>query len=410
MSYWCMSCDGAECGPLETYKCYCGHYAGAHTDVRPANAKAHTGGPQSNSEGVAAGAKAGQDACPKCKKAVFLNEAAVFEGVKYHTKCYRCSNKVCNNQMFQGREKAFEGKPYCSQMCTTKKAQAAGPNALNPRAKNGLNCHVCGTWLDPTEPIVTSRGKKYHKACVPGRSCHACGKPVAGKVKVDGEGHEYHPGCVGKVPCPVCGEGLTGYLILIDGIKMHATCLKCKKCKTPCSQAYMKVGDDYFCEGCDTWSATTTTTTKSVIRHKAEKGPTTTVEVHIVGGKSLVAKDGVFRATSSDPYVKVYFRNCELMKTRHEIQTLNPTFNVKFELELTWDHARKAELVFEIWDWDMFTPDDSMGEVRIPLSPQTIKTASSAWLDKCYTVKNNHGCNNASGLLQVKTKAYPKQK
>ena len=143
-TYWCRKCDGAECGPLPEYKCHCGHYAAAHTDIKPHNAKPRTAASRSASHTAKSAGSSSDQFCPLCKKVVYFNEKVPFKDLVYHPKCFRCFNGVCEKQLFFGKVVEVGGQPYCSQRCTELKNQVSTPGALNPRARNGPNCDTCG--------------------------------------------------------------------------------------------------------------------------------------------------------------------------------------------------------------------------------------------------------------------------
>lgn len=276
-NFWCMKCDGLSCGPMDKFKCDCGHYVRDHTDKRPANAKpsvrkaAKDDGPAKPIPGTynvavaKAGAKAepkvvagplvntpgprpGTSICPTCKKVVYVAEKITACGVDYHPICLRCSNPVCKKQLFAHSMVQSQGKPWCSLACTDIKNHVARDGVLNSAATTGDNCAKCGAWI--SDGAYISNGLKYHKHCHEAKVCLKCGGVVAGKY-VGSNGAFYHAECFGlDVPCPVCKEKLTGKMTSINGMRLHARCFNCRSCSTNIVTGYLQKGDDYYCENC----------------------------------------------------------------------------------------------------------------------------------------------------------------
>ena len=138
-----------------------------------------------------------------------------------------------------------------------------------------------------------------------------------------------------------------------------------------------------------------------------------TVQIHVIQGQDLVAKDrNLFgKRTSSDPYVLVSFASSPPSSTsgqvRREQKTkLGQTVTVKKNLSPTWNFSVTASipynkkshsnsLVFQIFDQDKLSADDSMGVVSLPLEFKD-SAGPAAW----YNIPKNSG-KNASGKIQI---------
>jgi len=66
----------------------------------------------------------------------------------------------------------------------------------------------------------------------------------------------------------------------------------------------------------------------------------------------------------SDPYVRVFLDEKEIMKTKVIKNNLNPVWNERSGLKLS---SKRNALIFRVFDKDRFTRDDLIGEVSVNL-------------------------------------------
>ena len=135
-----------------------------------------------------------------------------------------------------------------------------------------------------------------------------------------------------------------------------------------------------------------------------QKKDSSTLEVQILQGRNLVAKDkNIFgKWSTSDPYVKVVHGNHIVGRTKIISKTLNPVWKDEiFTVRISQEALEANKSVkFRIYDYDALSADDSMGEIVIPLLT-TQNYSKTMW----YRVSNGsdeHYCENASGELLVK--------
>jgi len=108
------------------------------------------------------------------------------------------------------------------------------------------------------------------------------------------------------------------------------------------------------------------------------------LQVTIIGGRDLAAKD---IGGTSDPYVKLKWQGKEY-RTERVNKSLNPTWNQSFLLD--WEPSiQNPPLTFEVFDWDRFTRDDSMGSVSLRLPPNTQMNAAP--MEGWYNLQNGKG-------------------
>lgn len=129
------------------------------------------------------------------------------------------------------------------------------------------------------------------------------------------------------------------------------------------------------------------------------------VDCLLRAGRQLVAKDGggVFgKAKTSDPFVVVSFGQHTLGTSHVVPKNLSPQWNqtFKWNIEGRAFHNAKGsrDVVFSVFDFDKFSKNDPMGEVRIPL----VSLYDGQVLDKWHAVNIVKGCKNASGELSIK--------
>lgn len=127
------------------------------------------------------------------------------------------------------------------------------------------------------------------------------------------------------------------------------------------------------------------------------------VVIEVLRAQGLIAKDRSLlrQKTSSDPYVKIYYQDKEIGRTRVISKDLDPVWTEKFDLTLDADDRilrEKVHLTFGIFDHDVVSADDAMGSVDVELNllePQTV-----GW----YKVTTGYGkthCDNATGKIEL---------
>jgi Ca2+-dependent lipid-binding protein len=101
------------------------------------------------------------------------------------------------------------------------------------------------------------------------------------------------------------------------------------------------------------------------------------IDCTVIAGRNLVAKDrSLFGKKSSDPFVVISCAYHGGVATRTLGTTavvdknLSPVWNEHFKLNIDAKAATRldsSEIVFSVFDKDMMSADDPMGEVRVPL-------------------------------------------
>uniref|UniRef100_A0A7S1LNZ3 C2 domain-containing protein n=1 Tax=Alexandrium catenella TaxID=2925 RepID=A0A7S1LNZ3_ALECA len=79
------------------------------------------------------------------------------------------------------------------------------------------------------------------------------------------------------------------------------------------------------------------------------------IQIQIVNGMDLPNMDGLDK---TDGYVKVTMGGTEVMKTKVINNNLNPVWNATATVK--WDGIN--DLIFTVWDSDLFTRDDWIGQ------------------------------------------------
>ncbi|XP_076989663.1 synaptotagmin-5 [Tamandua tetradactyla] len=100
--------------------------------------------------------------------------------------------------------------------------------------------------------------------------------------------------------------------------------------------------------------------------------------VGIVQAKSLAALD---LGGSSDPYVRVHLLpdKRRRQETKVHRQTLNPHFGETFAFKVPYVELGGRVLVMAVYDFDRFSRNDAIGEVRVPMSSVDLGRPLLAW-------------------------------
>ncbi|OAF71472.1 hypothetical protein A3Q56_00767, partial [Intoshia linei] len=88
--------------------------------------------------------------------------------------------------------------------------------------------------------------------------------------------------------------------------------------------------------------------------------------INVVECKHLKSKD---ITGSSDPYVKIWLlqenkRICKY-KTPIQMRNLNPIYNCKFEIKLTYEQIRKTSIEIIVMDYDRLGRNEKIGQINI---------------------------------------------
>eukprot|EP01124_Arcella_intermedia_P008515 TRINITY_DN1538_c0_g2_i2.p1 TRINITY_DN1538_c0_g2~~TRINITY_DN1538_c0_g2_i2.p1 ORF type:complete len:600 (-),score=126.16 TRINITY_DN1538_c0_g2_i2:33-1646(-) len=120
--------------------------------------------------------------------------------------------------------------------------------------------------------------------------------------------------------------------------------------------------------------------------------------VMAIKGTNLASKDP---NGFSDPYIKFSLGNTKY-NLKKQLKTLNPSWD-DFEWNIPCNHQDVAK--FEIWDWDQFTTDDYMGEVKFNLFSllnEIPKDFDGKFFTKTFTVQKKKNYSGAvSGTLAI---------
>lgn len=120
--------------------------------------------------------------------------------------------------------------------------------------------------------------------------------------------------------------------------------------------------------------------------------------VHITKAEGLCIRDtAVFGEGSSDPYVKILVDGLQVAKTHHKKKDLNPEFDQHFNVTLPQGSLTK-DVTFAIFDKDMVSKDDAMGEVCYNVQDLIADTKGGS-VNKTSDVLTCAGCSTASGKL-----------
>ncbi|KAM9226016.1 synaptotagmin-5 [Dugong dugon] len=100
--------------------------------------------------------------------------------------------------------------------------------------------------------------------------------------------------------------------------------------------------------------------------------------VGILQAEGLAALD---LGGSSDPYVRVYLLPDKRRRyeTKVHRQTLNPHFGENFAFKVPYVELGGRVLVMAVYDFDRFSRNDAIGEVRVPMSSVDLGRSVLAW-------------------------------
>lgn len=139
------------------------------------------------------------------------------------------------------------------------------------------------------------------------------------------------------------------------------------------------------------------------------------VQFQVIQAKDLIAKDrNMFgKRVSSDPYVQVSLLctpegNTPGLKKKVQKIKLGRTETMKKNLNPTWNYSQasaipysrmneKLQLVFEIFDEDKLSSDDSMGALALPALEWKDSNGSAVW----YEIPKG-SAKEVSGKIQIK--------
>eukprot|EP00980_Cylindrotheca_fusiformis_P015710 scaffold4531_cov103-Cylindrotheca_fusiformis.AAC.4 len=133
------------------------------------------------------------------------------------------------------------------------------------------------------------------------------------------------------------------------------------------------------------------------------------VRLKILEGRSLVPKDkNIFgRRTTSDPYVMIYHAGNHIGQTGVVWKNLNPVwFDEHFVFPISRGLAGFDTVELRLFDRDIFSADDIMGSVFVPI-PRDVNTKIRTWypvvcgrVGKCF-------CRNATGNVKIEIELRP---
>lgn len=126
------------------------------------------------------------------------------------------------------------------------------------------------------------------------------------------------------------------------------------------------------------------------IKYKVEYDfMTSTLTVTVMEAKDLAAMD---IGGTSDPYVKVYLLPDKNKKyeTKVHRKTLNPVFNESFKFLVPYGDVMGKTLVFAVFDFDRFTKNDEIGEVRVPCCNIDLAYVEEHWQELKSTTGDGH--------------------
>lgn len=137
---------------------------------------------------------------------------------------------------------------------------------------------------------------------------------------------------------------------------------------------------------------------------RPKRGLTETLRICVLRGEDLVAKDrNILGAkTASDPYAVVYVNNVRVGQTKHMNQTLSPEWNDVFEAVV--DVSKPVPVKLQLFDYDMSSADDPMGEVTLDATKESEvawKNMDSDSFSRWFNVRPTRKCKNATGRVRL---------
>jgi hypothetical protein len=116
------------------------------------------------------------------------------------------------------------------------------------------------------------------------------------------------------------------------------------------------------------------------------------VELEMVSAEGLPSMDVNGLA---DPYVLIKMEGHDDRKTEVCRKTLTPVWNEVFKFPVT-EAQLNAPLLFEVWDWDNYTPDDHIGDVKFEFASALLCKESN---DEYEVTRKN----KSRGKLRIRT-------
>ncbi|XP_065184558.1 uncharacterized protein LOC135815221 [Sycon ciliatum] len=110
--------------------------------------------------------------------------------------------------------------------------------------------------------------------------------------------------------------------------------------------------------------------------------------IHLIRARDLIAMD--LRSNSSDPYITLELlprtaTASKVVRSKVVHERLSPVFDEYLSLPIALDQVRSAYVWLRVWDHDVLSEDDPMGQVMIPLrdleSELVCETPQPKWYD-----------------------------
>ncbi|PRP88770.1 putative ADP-ribosylation factor GTPase-activating protein AGD11-like [Planoprotostelium fungivorum] len=123
----------------------------------------------------------------------------------------------------------------------------------------------------------------------------------------------------------------------------------------------------------DRWRKRERTTIIDIERNLITSDPSffATLHLKVLEAESLIATD----LKTSDPFVVIKLGLYEA-RTKTKSSTLNPIWNENFEIEVV---SGEEELVVQVFDRDIFSPDDSLGSITITMEELLKHESTTKW-------------------------------
>eukprot|EP00053_Salpingoeca_punica_P013736 m.124405 g.124405 ORF g.124405 m.124405 type:complete len:667 (+) comp16289_c0_seq1:83-2083(+) len=157
--------------------------------------------------------------CVKCNKAV--ERPVVVNAKTYHSECLTCEvcKKIITRSVYE-----MDSKFYCTE---------------HYQERYGKRCAKCNESL--TGKVIVALGKEYHEACF---LCSECTKPIAGSggFVIKGDAFVCADCSRAKNQCSSCGLAIAANALRdVQGLRLHADCVKCHTCKIQLSESTAQV-------------------------------------------------------------------------------------------------------------------------------------------------------------------------